>query len=78
MQANMRIAVGTLLAALLCIAISVALWILPFVLSKGRDPNETGWVVLILYSIFPAGLAAVLFLVSAIFFIMALAGRRPR
>lgn len=78
MQANMRIAVGTLIAAVLCILATVALWILPFVLSKGRDPNETGWVVLVLYSILPAGLAGVLFLVSIVFFIIALTRRRPR
>jgi len=77
MQANMRIAVGTLIAAAFCVLVSVVLWILPFVLSNGRDPNETGWVVLVLFSIFPAGLAGVLFLVSIIYFIIAAVGRHP-
>ncbi|MET8154611.1 hypothetical protein ACIBSW_13405 [Actinoplanes sp. NPDC049668] len=77
MPTNMRIAVGTLIAAALCVLVTVVLWVLPFVLSNGRDPNETGWVVLVLYSIFPAGLAVILFLVSAVYFIIAIAGRRP-
>ncbi|MEU7909014.1 hypothetical protein [Actinoplanes sp. NPDC049118] len=54
MPTNLRIAVGTLIAAVLCTLVTVALWILPFVLSNGRDPNETGWVVLVLFSILPA------------------------
>ncbi|GID93425.1 hypothetical protein ACFQFC_16335 [Amorphoplanes digitatis] len=77
MPTNMRFAVGTLVAAALCALVTVVLWILPFVLSNGRDPNETGWVVLVLYSVFPAGLAVVLFIVSAVYFIIAVAGRRP-
>jgi len=78
MQPNTRIAVGTLIAAMVCVAAAVALWILPFVLSNGRDPNETGWVVLVLFSIFPAGLAGVLFLISFIYLIIAATGRRPQ
>jgi len=78
MPANMRIAVGTLIAAVLCVLVAIALWILPFVLSNGRDPNETGWVVLVLFSIFPAGLAGVLFLLSVIFFIVAMVDRQPK
>ena len=78
MRTNLQIAVGTLIAAVLCVLAAIALWILPFVLSNGRDPAETGWVILVLYSLVPAGLAGLLFLVSIIFFILAVAGHRPR
>jgi hypothetical protein len=77
MQANMRIAVGTLIAAVLCVLAAVALWIVPFVLSNGSDPNETGWVVLVLFSIIPTGLAGVLFVVSFVLFTIAVVGRVP-
>jgi len=78
MRTNLRIAVGTLIATVLCVLAAIALWVLPFVLSNGRDPTETGWVVLVLYSVIPAGLAGLLFLVSIIFFILAVADQRPR
>jgi branched-subunit amino acid transport protein AzlD len=77
MPTNMRTAMGTFIAAVLCTLATVALWILPFVLSRGSDPNKTGWVVLVLYSVVPAGLAAVLFLLSVIYFFIGLADRRP-
>jgi hypothetical protein len=77
-QSNMRAAVGTLVAAAICMVITFALWVLPFVLSNGGDPNESGWIVLVLWSIFPGGLAAVLFLVSLLFFVIALTDRRPQ
>jgi len=79
MQANMRVAVGTLISAVICVFATAALWILPLALSNGGDPNASGWGVLAaMYSILAAGLAAALFLVSGIYFVIALSAGRPR
>jgi hypothetical protein len=55
------------------------LWIIPLALSKDGEPDTSGWGELaLMFSIVPMGLAAVLFLVSFIYFVIALSGRRPR
>jgi predicted PurR-regulated permease PerM len=77
MQTNTRIAIGTLVAAVTCVFVTAALWILALTLSGGGGPDPSGWGVLaVMFSIVPAGLAAVLFLVSLIYFVRS--GRRPR
>lgn len=79
MQTNMRIAAGTLVTAVICVFATAALWIIPLALSKDGEPDTSGWGELaLMFSIVPMGLAAVLFLVSFIYFVIALSGRRPR
>lgn len=79
MQTNMRIAVGTLISAGICVFVTAALLTLPALLSNGGDPSSSEWGILgAMYSVFPAALAAVLFLISFVFFIVAASERHPR
>jgi len=78
MQPTMRTAVGTLIAAVICVFVTAALWIIPLSLTGG-GPDPSGWGELaVMFSIFPAGLAGVLFVISLIHFIIAFAHPDPR
>jgi hypothetical protein len=79
MQPNMRIAVGTLITAVICVFLTLAMWLVPATLSEGGDSGGSGWgIVVAMASIIPAGVAAICFLVSFVFFIVALSSRHPR
>jgi len=79
MQTNMRIAVGALITAVICVGLTLAMWLVPAVLSEGGDSSGSGWAIVVaMGSIIPAGLAAISILLSFVFFIVALSSRHSR
>ncbi|WP_203909057.1 hypothetical protein [Rhizocola hellebori] len=68
---------GTLIAAVVCSFITLAMWILPFVFSTDSTSGESGLVILLLMvSTIPCAAAAILFLIAIILFMVDAADRR--